>query len=61
MDDVLRELLGESNENLIRLEQDTVELERAPGDTAVLNSSFRTVHTIKILAAIGANRQRAGG
>src|SRR5215207_6409931 len=47
MDDVLREFLTESNENLVRLEQDIVELERAPGDTALLNSIFRTVHTIK--------------
>ena len=47
MDDVLREFLTESNENLVRLEQDIVELERAPGDAALLNSIFRTIHTIK--------------
>ena len=35
MDDVLREFLTESNENLVRLEQDIVELERAPGDAAL--------------------------
>src|SRR4051812_47864680 len=35
MDDVLREFLTESTENLIRLEQGIVELERAPGDTAL--------------------------
>jgi two-component system chemotaxis sensor kinase CheA len=47
MDDVLREFLTESNENLVRLEQDIVELERAPGDAALLNSIFRKIHTIK--------------
>ena len=47
MDDVLREFLTESNENLVRLEQDIVELERAPGDSALLNSIFRSIHTIK--------------
>ena len=47
MDDVLREFLTESTEKLVRLEQDLVELERAPGDTALLNSIFRTIHTIK--------------
>jgi len=47
MDDVLREFLTDSNENLVRLEQDIVELERAPGDAALLNSIFRTIHTIK--------------
>ena len=39
--------MTESNENLVRLEQDIVELERAPGDAALLNSIFRTIHTIK--------------
>ena len=47
MNDVLREFLTESTEKLVRLEQDLVELERAPGDTALLNSIFRTIHTIK--------------
>jgi two-component system chemotaxis sensor kinase CheA len=47
MDEVLREFLTESNENLVRLEQDIVELERSPGNSATLNSIFRTVHTIK--------------
>jgi two-component system chemotaxis sensor kinase CheA len=47
MDDVLREFLTESNESLVRLEQDIVEFERAPGDAALLNSIFRTIHTIK--------------
>jgi two-component system chemotaxis sensor kinase CheA len=47
MDEVLREFLTESNENLVRLEQDIVDLERSPGNSATLNSIFRTVHTIK--------------
>ena len=47
MDDVLREFLTESNENLVRLEQDIIELERAPGDAALLNRILRTIHTIK--------------
>jgi two-component system chemotaxis sensor kinase CheA len=47
MDNVLREFLTESTENLNRLEQDILELERAPGDTALLDSIFRSIHTIK--------------
>ena len=47
MDDVLCEFITESNENLVRLEQDIVELERAPGNAALLNSIFRTIHTLK--------------
>jgi len=47
MDDVLREFLTESTENLVRLEQDILKFERAPGDTALLDSIFRTLHTIK--------------
>lgn len=47
MDDLLREFLTESNENLERLDQEIVELERRPNDTSLLNSIFRTIHTIK--------------
>ncbi|MBC8088792.1 MAG: Hpt domain-containing protein [Phycisphaerae bacterium] len=47
MDDLLREFLTESNENLERLDQEIVELERRPNDAALLNRVFRTVHTIK--------------
>jgi len=47
VDDLLREFLAETGENLARLDQDVVELERAPSDTELLNSIFRTVHTIK--------------
>jgi len=47
MDDVLREFLTESNENVVRLEHEILELERAPTNAELLNSIFRTVHTIK--------------
>ena len=45
--DVIREFLGESHENLSRLDQDLVELEKRPKDSALLASIFRTFHTIK--------------
>ena len=47
MDELLREFLTESNENLERLDQEIVELERRPKDSSLLNSIFRTIHTIK--------------
>ena len=47
MDDLLRDFLTESSENLDKLDNDLVELERTPGDLARLNSVFRTIHTIK--------------
>ncbi len=45
--DVIREFLVESHENLLRLDQELVELEKRPQDTALLGSIFRTIHTIK--------------
>jgi two-component system chemotaxis sensor kinase CheA len=45
--DVIREFLVESHENLSRLDQELVELEKSPQDTALLGSIFRTIHTIK--------------
>ena len=45
--DVIREFLVESHENLSRLDQELVELEKRPGDAALLASIFRTIHTIK--------------
>jgi two-component system chemotaxis sensor kinase CheA len=45
--DVIREFLVESHENLSRLDQELVELEKHPKDTALLASIFRTIHTIK--------------
>lgn len=47
MDDILRDFLTESNENLARLDRDVVDLERRPGEASLLNSVFRTIHTIK--------------
>ena len=45
--DVIREFLVESHENLSRLDQEFVELEKHPKDAALLASIFRTIHTIK--------------
>lgn len=45
--DVIREFLVESHENLARLDQELVELEKRPKDGALLASIFRTIHTIK--------------
>jgi two-component system chemotaxis sensor kinase CheA len=45
--ETIREFLVESHENLSRLDQDLVELERRPHDTDLLGSIFRTIHTIK--------------
>jgi two-component system chemotaxis sensor kinase CheA len=45
--DVVREFLAESDENLSRLEVEIVQLEKQPNDRARLASVFRTIHTIK--------------
>ena len=47
MDTLLREFLTESHENLIRLEHEVLDLERAPTNTELLNSVFRIIHTVK--------------
>ena len=47
MDDLLKDFLAESAENLAQLDHDLVELERDPSDTSLLNSIFRAIHTIK--------------
>jgi two-component system chemotaxis sensor kinase CheA len=46
-EDVVREFLVESYENLSSLDQKFVELEKHPKDAALLASIFRTIHTIK--------------
>jgi HPt (histidine-containing phosphotransfer) domain-containing protein len=46
-DDVIREFLAESHENLSRLDQELVDLEKRPKDAALLAAIFRTIHTIK--------------
>lgn len=50
MDDnqeIIREFLIESNDNLSRLDREMVELEQRPEDPDLLASIFRTIHTIK--------------
>ncbi len=46
-DDIVKEFLVESYENLDRLDQDLLQLERNPNDREILASVFRTIHTIK--------------
>jgi chemotaxis protein histidine kinase CheA len=45
--DAIREFLIESNENLTRLDQEIVELEKNPGNRELVARVFRTIHTIK--------------
>ncbi len=47
MDDLLRDFLTESSENLAKLDNDLVALEQHPEDESLLNGVFRTIHTIK--------------
>src|ERR1017187_9542817 len=46
-DDIVKEFLVESYENLDRLDRDLITLEKNPHDREVLGSTFRTIHTIK--------------
>jgi len=45
--EIVKEFLIESYENLDRLDQDLIALEKDPGNCDVLASIFRTIHTIK--------------
>ena len=47
MDDIIREFLVQSSENLDQLDRDLVTLEKDPAARDVLASIFRTIHTIK--------------
>ncbi len=47
MDDIVKDFLIESRENLDRLDQELVSLESDPGAKNLLASIFRTIHTIK--------------
>ncbi|MBX9752676.1 MAG: Hpt domain-containing protein, partial [Roseococcus sp.] len=47
MDDLLADFLTETNEGLASLDAALLQLERNPGNGAVLSEVFRTVHTIK--------------
>jgi hypothetical protein len=46
-DEIVREFLLESNENLDRLDRELVNLEKDPSNWETLSSIFRTIHTIK--------------
>jgi two-component system chemotaxis sensor kinase CheA len=47
MDDLLKEFLTESSENLAVLDVELVKLEQNPNDTELLGNIFRLVHTVK--------------
>ena len=47
MDQIVKEFLVESHENLDQLDRDLVQLEESPRDAERLASVFRTIHTIK--------------
>src|SRR5580704_14072061 len=47
MDDLIKEFLVESSENLDRLDSELVKLESDPSSQELLSSIFRTIHTIK--------------
>ena len=62
MDDqeIIQEFLLESAENLGRLDEEMVQLERDPGNRDLLASVFRTIHTIKgTCGFLGYNRLEA--
>jgi two-component system, chemotaxis family, sensor kinase CheA len=46
-DDIVREFLVESNENLDLLDRELVQLEKDPANRSTLASVFRTIHSIK--------------
>lgn len=47
LDDIVKEFLVESYENLDQLDRDLMALEETPDDRARLSGIFRTIHTIK--------------
>lgn len=47
MDELIKEFIQESSENLDRLDQDFVRWESDPGNLELVKSIFRTIHTIK--------------
>ena len=47
MEEIVKDFLIESNENLDRLDQELVKLESEPSSKELLASIFRTIHTIK--------------
>ena len=47
MDDLLKEFLTETSENLAVLDVELVKLEQNPNDMELLGNIFRLVHTVK--------------
>ena len=47
MDEVVKEFLIDSHENLNQLDHDLIELEKDPHSKDLLGSVFRTIHSIK--------------
>jgi two-component system chemotaxis sensor kinase CheA len=47
MDDLLREFLTETNENLDTVDVELVKFEKEPNNSGILDNIFRLVHTIK--------------
>src|SRR5579863_3412367 len=47
MDDLLREFLTETNENLERVDAEIVRFEHEPNNSEILGNIFRLVHTVK--------------
>jgi two-component system chemotaxis sensor kinase CheA len=47
MNDIVREFILETNENLAQLDLDLVSFEKTPGDKETLARVFRTLHTVK--------------
>jgi two-component system chemotaxis sensor kinase CheA len=60
VNDIVREFLLETHENLAQLDLDLVTLEREPGDKETLARVFRTLHTVKGTAGfLGLSRLQA--
>ncbi len=53
LDDIIKEFLVESYENLDQLDRDLLSLEETPDDRNRLSSVFRTIHTIKSIPLKG--------
>ncbi|HWR14511.1 MAG TPA: chemotaxis protein CheW [Terriglobales bacterium] len=47
MDEIIKEFLVESNDNLDQLDRDLVELEKEPDSSELLARIFRAIHTVK--------------
>jgi two-component system chemotaxis sensor kinase CheA len=46
-DEIIKEFLVESSENLDQLDQDFIELEKNPSSKELLSRIFRAIHTVK--------------